>query len=111
MRRAFALVPFVLAALCWVAAGPGDVTLRALMACRPDAMHMGHHDARPPDGPCFCGQMTGGWDLAVSPAVPAPLAAPAAIPAPAAEPNVPSRFPLPSSPAFPPVSPPPNGLA
>jgi len=72
--------------------------------------HGGHHQT-PTDGPCFCDEMTGGSDLAISVAVPAPFAAEPTILEPVVEPSRASRFPLPSSPSFAPVSPPPNRLA
>jgi hypothetical protein len=108
------VVSFTLAAACWLAAGPGGVTVQALLACRHHAMHQSHPghgtSGTPSDGPCFCGEMIGGSDLAVSVAVPAPpIAAPLvllrtgiALPQ--------SLFPLPPSPALPPASPPPIRL-
>src|SRR4029077_9791957 len=110
MRRTPRLAFFVLAAACWLAAGPGGETTRALIACSHEAMHHaggGHHSA-PTDGPCFCDQMSGGLDLALSAAAPTP---------PGVSPIVvvlmvlamnPSAFPLPPSPLFSPVLPPPN---
>ncbi|HYT03316.1 MAG TPA: hypothetical protein VEM13_00370 [Gemmatimonadales bacterium] len=109
-----ALVGF---AACWLAAGPGGVTVQALLACRHHPVHhshTGHHRAPTGGaggGACFCDEMTGGVDLAVSPAVPTPLPAEFVIGAPLAVASSPSLFPLPSSPSFPPVSPPPNVLA
>jgi hypothetical protein len=110
MRRAPPLVLFSFAALCWLAAGPGGVTVQALAACRHDAMHQSHpgHGGAPA-GPCFCDEMTGGSDLAVSTAVPTP---PGPSPDVAGAERVPllsARFPLPPSPVFAPTPPPPNG--
>jgi len=112
MRRASTLALLLLAAACWLAAGPGGQTIQALLACHHHMVHRSHpgHQHAPADAPCFCDQMTGGLDLAVSPAVPAPLAPAPAILSPVLEPSSPSLFLLPPSPAFPPVSPPPNGL-
>src|SRR3989449_3280748 len=112
MRRAATLVLLLLAAACWLAAGPRGQTIPALLLCRPHTAHQshaGHHHA-PADAPCFCDQMTGGLDLAVSPAVPAPLDVEPVIATPLAASSYASLFPLPASPAFPPASPPPNGL-
>lgn len=114
MRRRSTLAAFFVAAACWLAAGPGGATLQAVLACRHHAMHQshdGHHPGTPTDGPCFCDEMTGGSDLALSVAVPAPLGAEPAMLLPVAERWDVSPFPLPPSPAFPPVSPPPNRLA
>jgi len=113
MRRVSTLTLLLLAAACWLAAGPGGQTIQALLVCRHHMAHQshaGHHHA-PADAPCFCDQMTGGLDLAVSPAVPTPLPAEPVIRVPVPVPSSASLFPLPASPAFPPVSPPPNGLA
>jgi len=101
-----------LAAACWLAAGPGGLTVREVLVCRHHAAHheAGHHPASPPDGPCFCDQMTGGLDLAVSTAVPTPLAPPLSILPPVAAPSPQSPVPGPQSPAFPPVPPPPIAL-
>jgi len=112
MRRAATLVLLLLAAACWLAAGPGRQTIQALLVCRHHTAHQshaGHHHA-PADAPCFCDQMTGGLDLAVSPAVPAPLDVEPVIATPLAAASYAPLFPLPASPAFPPASPPPNGL-
>ena len=74
------LAPLVLA-VCWLAVGPGAVTLRAVADCRHHhlAHHQHHQPGTPsPDGaPCFCGEMSQGGDLTVPPAVP-DLDAPAA---------------------------------
>ncbi len=113
MRRVSTLALLLLAAACWLTAGPGGQTIQALLVCRHHMAHQshaGHHHA-PADAPCFCDQMTGGLDLAVSPAVPTPLPAEPVIRVPVPVPSSASLFPLPASPAFPPVSPPPNGLA
>src|SRR5437879_13517113 len=77
MRQATTLTVLLLAAGCWLAGGPGGLTLRALLACQHHhaaAGHAGHHGpVAPSDAPCFCADMTGASDLAtVSPAVPVP---------------------------------------
>ncbi len=112
MRRASTPFLFALAAVCWLAAGPGGGTLQALLACRHHMLHQSHpgHHPAPPAGPCFCGEMTGGFDLAVSPAIPVPLASGPAIVTAVRAVVYPSRFPVPPSPAFPPTPPPPNAL-
>jgi hypothetical protein len=112
MRRTPRLILFTLAAACWLAAGPGGATLQGVLACRHHALHQSHpgHTGAPTDGPCFCGQMTGSADLALSVAVPAPLPASPAIAMPQQIPVYPSLFPLPPSPSFSPTPPPPNGL-
>ena len=102
---------FTLAALCWLAAGPGGGTVREWLACRHHAAHhMAAQHPTPADGPCFCDQMTGGLDLTVSTAVPTPLVPQVAILPPVVEPAHPSLFPLPSSPGFTPTPPPPIAL-
>ena len=112
MRRASRLALFSLAAVCWLAAGPTGVTVQALLACRHHAAHQAHpgHGGAPADAPCFCDEMTGGTDIAVSMAVPTPPVVPpvVAIPEHVAIPA--SLFALPPSPVFTPVPPPPNGL-
>src|SRR3989442_14451294 len=74
MRSAPRLVLFTLAAACWLFAGPGGATARALLACHHHATHhaAGGHHTVPSDGPCFCDEMTGGLDLGVSTAGPPP---------------------------------------
>ena len=112
MRTVPRLAFFVLAAACWLAAGPGGETTRALLACSHAAMHhmSGRHHSAAGDAPCFCDQMTGGLDLAVSTAVPtAPVAAPA-VAVPVGIAMYQSVSPLPASPSFAPVPPPPNGV-
>jgi len=112
MRATPRLVVFTLAALCWLGAGPGGATVREVLVCRHHAAHhaAGHHATSPADGPCFCDQMTGGLDLAVSTAVPTPLVPQVATRPVVVESQHPPLFPLPSSPAFTPASPPPIGL-
>ena len=112
MRSTPRLILFTLAAACWLAAGPGGATLQGTLACRHHATHQSHpsHGGAPTDGPCFCGEMTGSADLALSVAVPAPLPASPAIAVPEQTLVDPSLFPLPPSPAFSPTPPPPNGL-
>src|SRR5713101_2979092 len=114
MRSTPRLILFTLAAACWLAAGPGGATTRALLACRHHATHHaaggGGHHTLPSDGPCFCGEMTGSADLALSVAVPAPLPASPAIALPEQVVVYLSLFPLPPSPSFTPTPPPPNSL-
>ena len=112
MRSTRRLILFTLAALCWLAAGPGGAALQGVLACRHHATHEPHpgHGGRPADGPCFCGEMTGNADLALSVAVPAPLPAAPAIAMPERALVGPPLFPLPPSPSFSPTTPPPNGL-
>ena len=55
-----------LAATCWLAAGPGGVVVRAVLACQHATMLM----HMPGDGPCFCSQMVGAFDQALSVATP-----------------------------------------
>ena len=113
MRRAAALSAYALAAACWLAGGPGGVTLDALLACRHHQAHHTHggHAGTPSGGPCFCSEMTDTSDVAVSVAVPAPLATPLDIAVERRVADSPSPFPLPPSPSFAPESPPPNALA
>src|SRR5712691_10185996 len=113
MRRSATVALLSLAAACWLAAGPGGLTLRAVLACQHHhaaAGHAGHHGpAAPSDAPCFCADMTGASDLAtVSPAVPAPEPLPAVVAAGVVPLTDAARFPLPPSPAFSPESPPPD---
>jgi len=103
----------VVAAMCWLAAGPGGVVVKAALACH-HAMkvaqhgHMGHGPRMPGDGPCFCSQMIGAFDQAVSVAV-ASLRMPALHTAsPIVTETHPSLFPLPPSPVVAPETPPPN---
>src|SRR2546421_2990812 len=113
MRRGAVLFVYALAACCWLAGGPGGAPLDALLACR-------HHQAPPPHdrhagppsgGPCFCSEMPGGSDIAISPAAPAPLAMPLVVPVARRVAARRSPFPLPPSPSYAPESPPPNALA
>ncbi|HYT83080.1 MAG TPA: hypothetical protein VEK86_06495 [Gemmatimonadales bacterium] len=107
MARTLLLV----AAACWLSAGPGGVTVRAIMACQHRQAHPhAGHAGMPSDAPCFCGEMTGGSSLAVSTAVPAVLPAAPTIPRPVQARAYPSPAPLPPSPSLAPESPPPNGL-
>ena len=117
MRRSATVVLTALAAACWLAAGPGGLTVRALLACRHNhaaAGHAGHHGplSAPSDAPCFCADMTGVSDLAtVSPAVlPVPELLPV-LTVPVIAFTDPSPFPLPPSPSFAPESPPPDPCA
>src|SRR3989442_6370365 len=116
MRQATTLIVLLLAAGCWLAAGPGGLTVRALLACRHHhaaAGHAGHHGplSVPSDAPCFCADMTGASDLAtVSPAVPVPELLPV-LTAPVIAFTDPSPVPRPPSPSFAPESPPPDPCA
>ena len=112
MRSAARSILFTLAAACWLAAGPGGLTVREVLVCRHHAAHhtAGHHPASPADGPCYCDQMAGALDLAVSPAVPTPLVPQLAILPPVAEWSPASRIPFPASPTYSPTPPPPNAL-
>src|SRR5690348_490225 len=109
MRSILRLALFCVAAACWLAAGPGGETTRALLACSHEAMHhaRGHHHTGPTDGPCFCDQMTGGLDLAVSTAVPTPPTPHLAVATPITRTANSRSFTLPPSPALSPVPPPP----
>lgn len=59
---------FLLAALCWLAAGPGAGPLRALAECRHEEHARHQHGAPTPSGPCFCGEMHADGDLTLPPA-------------------------------------------
>jgi hypothetical protein len=101
----------VVAAACWLAAGPGGVVVKAALACHHASglvqhTHMGHGARAPGDGPCFCGQMIGAFDQAVSIAVPA-VATPAAAVTPIVTLTAASLFLLPPSPTVSPETPPP----
>jgi len=116
MRRAATFTVLLLAAGCWLAAGPGGLTVRALLACQHHhaaAGHAGHHGpVAPSDAPCFCADMTGASDLAtVSPAVLPVPELPPVLTAPVIALKDPSPFPLPPSPSFAPESPPPDPCA
>jgi len=67
----------------------------------------GHAHTAPTDGPCFCDQMTGGLDLAVSTAVRTPPTPQLAVAARITRVANPRPFTLPPSPALSPVPPPP----
>jgi hypothetical protein len=112
MRSAPRSILFTLAAACWLAAGPAGGTVRELLVCRHHAAHhmAGQHPTTPPDGPCFCDQMTGGLDLAVSTAVPTPLGHDVVILPPVADLPRAVPFPIPHSPSFAPTPPPPIEL-
>ncbi len=102
----------VLAALCWLAAGPGCVTLQAIIACTHHAAPQGHrhHGTAPTGAPCFCDHMTGASDQVVSVALPAaPVAAALSVPGVRADEA--SRISLPTSRTPTPESPPPIALA
>src|SRR2546430_9932640 len=108
MRRSAALFVYAFAACCWLAGGPGGATLDALLACR---HHQGHHPhdghaGTPSGGPCFCSEMTGGSDMAISPAAPAPPPTPLGVPG--SRRMSAHRCPLPPPPSpSPPAQPPP----
>jgi hypothetical protein len=76
MRRG-SLLALLLAVGCWLGAGPGGITLQAVLACRHHAALAGEHSHHmptvPPGAPCFCDQMTGGNDLLPSAAVMTPV--------------------------------------
>lgn len=115
-HRAPFLAVLQLAATCWLAAGPGGVVVRAVLACRHATMlmqhgHAGHAQTPAGGGPCFCSQMVGAFDQTVSVAVP-PLSTPAlhAVTPIVAEMGA-SLFPLPPSPSLTPPTPPPNTTA
>ena len=100
----------VLAAACWLAAGPGGLVLRQALACREAmAAHHGPHGHHMPsgEGPCFCAQMVGAFDQTVSATMPS-VAATGTVGA-GAHVTVadPSPFPLPPSPTQAPETPPP----
>jgi len=105
MRRRSTVLALTLAAVCWLAAGPGFVGLEAALC----GHHHGHH--MPSNGPCFCDQMMSSLDIASPDALPD---APAVV-AVTIERLVPdghaSLFPLPPSPSFTPDTPPPIALA
>jgi hypothetical protein len=112
MRRAAGFFVYALATACWLAGGPGGATVDALLACRHHQAHHTHvHTGAPSDGPCFCSEMTGGSDQAISPAVPAPLPTQPVVSVARRVDAHPAPFPLPPSPSFAPESPPPNTLA
>jgi hypothetical protein len=73
MRGPWFVASLVLAAGCWLAAGPGGVGLQASLACERQEMHHHHHHHGASSGPCFCDQMGGGSDLAVSETLPTPV--------------------------------------
>jgi hypothetical protein len=54
---------FLLAALCWLAAGPGAAPLGALAECRHEEHAHHQHGTPAPTGPCFCGEMHADGDL------------------------------------------------
>src|SRR2546425_3555153 len=94
MRATPRLTLFTLAAVCWLAAGPGGATLQGTLACRHHATHQSHpgHGGAPADGPCFCGEMTGSAGLALSAAGPAPPPAAPTIAMPGRGPVGPALF-------------------
>jgi hypothetical protein len=74
MRRGSLLPTLLLAAGAWLAAGPGGITVQVIAACRHHmSAHASHRQPQIPSGtPCFCGDMSGGADVLLAPAVPAP---------------------------------------
>src|SRR5882672_11472520 len=93
---------FLLAATCWLAAGPGGGVVKAALACRHATM-LGHHGP----GPCFCNQMTGAFDQALSVALPAVTLVAQLRAAPGVPVAQSGRIPLPPSPVTSPETPPP----
>jgi hypothetical protein len=71
MRGPWFVASLLLAASCWLVAGPGGVAIYASLACQQQQMHHHHHHGAPA-GPCVCDQMGGGSDLTVSETLPAP---------------------------------------
>lgn len=113
MRRRSNVLALTLAAVCWLAGGPGFVGLEAALLCHHHYGAMGHRHGHsmPSDSPCVCDQMIGALDAAAADALPdAP--APVAI---TVDRFVPGRdqslFPIPPSPSFTPETPPPNASA
>src|SRR3989442_3585051 len=69
MRGTPRLILFTLAAVCWLAAGPGGATLQGTLACRHHATHQshpGHGGGPPPAPPAFFGGGTRGAGPALS---------------------------------------------
>jgi hypothetical protein len=104
----------VIAATFWLAAGPGGLVLRAALACNPVSMHghhghagLGHGAHMPGDGPCFCSQMVGAFDQAVSVAMASVSVSTLQAAGPIVTETHPSLFPLPPSPVVTPETPPP----
>jgi hypothetical protein len=113
MRRGSLLPTLLLAAGAWLAAGPGGITVQVIAACRHHmSAHASHHPPQLPTGtPCFCGEMSGGADVLLAPAVPAPpLDAVVVLGAPGLVPLARSSLPL-SSVTRAPVPPPPLRIA
>jgi hypothetical protein len=113
MRRCSIVLALTLAAVCWLAAGPGFVGLEAALLCHHHYGAMGHHHGHsmPSDGPCVCDQMIGALDAAASDALsdaPAPVDITVARIVPDAHAAL---FPIPPSPSFTPDTPPPIALA
>jgi len=118
MRRRRDVAVLVISLGMWLAAGPGGITVQAIMACAHTAKHTEHagHESpanqQPaPDAPCFCDGMTPGSDVLLSFAQSAPVCTTAAT-------VVPNRDVGFSPPAAPhasfiksPIPPPPNTLA
>ena len=113
MRRCSTVLALTLAAVCWLAAGPGFVGLEAALLCHHHygAMGQHHEHSMPSDGPCVCDQMIGALDTA-APDVLADAPAPAAITVERLLPDAHAAlFPIPPSPSFTPDTPPPIALA
>lgn len=104
----------IVAAACWLAAGPGGLVLRAVLACNHAEKHgqhghtdMGHSAHMPGDGPCFCAGMVGTFDQVVSVAVPSLLIVAPSTVSPIVSVADPSPVSLPPSPVAVPETPPP----
>ncbi len=96
----------------WLSAGPGRESLQALLGCTHDPVGHAHSAPHAPTpGPCFCDEMTGGFDQALSPAAPTLGAVPVVATAAELDCGYPLLFPLPPSPSLTPDSPPPILLA
>jgi hypothetical protein len=106
MRGSLYVASLLLAAGCWLAAGPGGLAIYASLVCRQQQMHHHHHHGAP-TGPCVCDQMGGGSDLAISETLPAPVPSGAVWSAPTlvVDPSV-SVVPVPSISPTPPTPPP-----
>src|SRR5260370_24913130 len=74
MRGTPRLILFTLAAVCWLAAGPGGATLQGTLACRHHATHQSHpgHGGAPAHRPRLRGGMIWSVGLALSASLPPP---------------------------------------
>ncbi|HET7791250.1 MAG TPA: hypothetical protein VFK78_10695 [Gemmatimonadales bacterium] len=111
MRRSPVVSTLFVAAACWLAAGPGAVSLQVAAACRHHAMHMTGPASMPSQGPCFCDQMPTGFAVVTAPWVPAPAEFAPAVTLPIVAHRDASPFPPPSSHSVSPEPPPPNAAA